>query len=109
MLRHIWKIVTGLAVVVALAGSLFAISDRIAWAEDVQQSLSVMRMGVKLQFDTCQLEDMMMQRKNAKRDLVDHPNDQDLISDIKFYDDQIRFLQSRIQNTTRKLSRGEVQ
>lgn len=106
-MKNIWKIITGTAVVVSLAATMFTVSDRIAWAADVEQSLSIMGQGIQLQIDTQQLDAVTDRKYLVRRRLEANPNDQDAKDEMEYLKRQVEVLRDRIKKNTMALGKGE--
>lgn len=108
-MKHIWKVVTSVGVVIGMIVSFYTIDGVYARAADVQQSMSVMGQGVQLQIDTSQLTDFTAQRYRVLRILEDNPDDTNAKEELEFLNSQIKFLRERIQTTTINLGKGATE
>ena len=103
----IWKVVTVVATLAALAGSLYGIKTKVAWADEVEQSMSIMGRGIQLRFDTQQLQNAQDRKRDMKRFLVANPNDVDAQVEIDYLNERIHILKQRIEKNTMELGNGQ--
>lgn len=88
-MKNIWKIITGIAIILGLMGGVYAIDDRYAkerrvaqsleqFQEQTQQSIKQLRIKVQLQFYQMMYDSLTKDMISYKRMMRENPNNQDI-------------------------------
>lgn len=106
-----WKIISGVISAIALLAGLvtgsFTFYEKVAWAEEVQQSLGVMAKGTQIQIDNNYLESLQDRRRNIQQILEVKPNDLYAKEELEYLSDRIMKVRERIDQNTKELTSGQ--
>lgn len=113
-MKNIWKIITGLAVILGLLGGVYAIDDRYAKEELVAQSLEQFQqqtqqtykqfqLKVQLQFYQIIYDNLTKEMFTYKRMMRENPDDQDIHEEYNRVMNERSKIMQKIQSLLEKI------